>query len=222
MKNLTRFAIIALTATTGSAYAASPSDAGMAVFAGASSFELEDSGTTIKPSGYDFGIRATFGQKAGLFGHVDYTRFKGDDSVSGVKLDLTTDELRATVGYSVPVGANAKVYGEVGYASVKANVDASGGGGSVSDDTTDSGYYVGLGAVTALTQTVSAYGSLGYLSLSPDTGSDETGPDFLGGVSVAMTKQVALFGEIRYASLSQDSTDATLSSYRGGVKFSFQ
>ncbi len=214
------FVAMGLSMLTTTAMASNPEDTGVAVFAGAASHKLDDGTASIKPSGFDFGVRATLGDKVGLFGRGEYTHFDGDTNFQGLNITVKEDEFRAIVGYAVPVGANAKAYAEVGYEYIdqKANISSSSASRKASSNS--DGFYGAVGGSVELTPLFGAYGHLAYLNIKPNDGSAKSsGPEPMVGVSYKVTKTAAVFGEFRYTALTSNGADDTYSSFRGGVKF---
>lgn len=196
------------------AYPGSP-DAGLTVYGGGAFSTIEDSvAGSIKPSGYDLGARLTAASNIGIQGAVDYTHFRG------TKSGLTTnmDEVRGTVGYGFPVGANAKIYAEGGYESTRLKLSDSG----TSESNTLKGPYFGFGGNAQIAPALNAYGRLGYLSLKPDGGSSFSGPDALVGLGIQLNPIVALVVEYRYLDISHDGDSFKYQNVNAGVKFSFQ
>ena len=202
------------------ANAASPSDPGIAIFDGFSSSTFSDASSSTTPSGIEIGLRATVGRNVGLFGHLDYVRCGSEDTSSGTSTSLTTDDFRAAIGFGVPVEANTKVYIEAGYDSLNSKFSSL---NTYKSDGTNDGYYVGIGSVGALSSRVTAYGSLGLLSLRTTSDPErKSGPEAVAGLALSFSPQTALFIEAKHTALSLSSTSFSSNSFRSGIKLNFQ
>lgn len=199
------------------AYPGSP-DSGLTVYGGAASMTIDDGIDSIKPSGYVLGARLTAASTMGLQGTIDYNHFDGKKTISGVKVNVDQDEIRGTVGWGFPVGANAKIYAEGGYESARLKLSAAG----ITDSETFKGPYFGFGGNAQLAPSLNAYGRLGYLSLKPDGGNALAGPDALAGLGFQLNKTVSLVVEYRYVDLNDDGANIKYQNINAGMKFSFQ
>jgi len=196
------------------AYPGSP-DSGLTLYGGAAYMTIDDGGgNSVKPKGYDLGARLTMVSTMGLQGAIDYTHFSG--TKSGV--DADQDEIRGTIGYGFPVGANAKIYAEGGYESARLKLSDSG----TTDSETFKGPYFGLGGNAQIAPAINAYGRLGYLSVKPDGGDSASGPDVLAGLGFQLNSAVSLIVEYRYLDLSDNGASIKYQNVNAGVKFSFQ
>lgn len=194
--------------------ASEPTGSGVDFFAGKADLEFSDSEGSFEPEGSEFGLRGRIVAPNGFLATASYEAMKTD--AMGIDTDL--DELHFGAGFRRNFGAGA-VGVEAHY--VKYELEFSADGESISGETDGFGIYGHLSG--RVSDSVTLYTNLGYVSVEDDSGSEGTGYDVTAGISATVAKNVSLFGEYRRIQLDADEDDVEISAdnLRVGVTVGF-